>query len=127
MQLVARRDRIPNEAAQLVREVFFESYQQIIDRVHEETKNIPDRWWIEIPDDDKREYEVMMREVRLQLRERGYYSADMLTLQRRIRCKLDSSRAECADPQEYGPRPLSGAARPRAAGPGCRTGRHAGH
>ena len=42
----------------------------------------------------------MMREVRLQLRERGYYSADMLTLQRRIRCKLDSSRAECADPQE---------------------------
>ena len=100
MQLVARRDRIPNEAAQLVREVFFESYQQIIDRVHEETKNIPDRWWIEIPDDDKREYEVMMREVRLQLRERGYYSADMLTLQRRIRCKLDSSRAECADPQE---------------------------
>ena len=55
---------------------------------------------IEIPDDDKREYEVMMRDVRLQLRERGYYSADMLTLQRRIRCKLDSSRAECADPQE---------------------------
>ena len=71
MQLVARRERIPNEAAQLVREVFFESYQQIIDRVHEETKNIPDRWWIEIPEDDKREYEVMMRDVRLQLRERG--------------------------------------------------------
>lgn len=100
MQLVARRDRIPNEAAQLVREVFFQSYQQIMDRVHEETKNIPDRWWITIPDDDEREYEVMMREVRLQLRERGYYSADMLTLQRRIRCKLDGSRAECADPQE---------------------------
>ncbi len=100
MQLVARRARIPNEAAQLVREVFFQSYQQIIDRVHEETKNIPDHWWISIPEGDKREYEVMMREVRLQLRERGYYSADMLTLQRRIRCKLDSSRAECADPQE---------------------------
>jgi len=100
MQLVARRARIPNEAAQLVREVFFQSYQQIIDRVHEETKNIPDHWWISIPEGDKREYEVMMREVRLQLRERGYYSADMLALQRRIRCKLDSSRAECADPRE---------------------------
>jgi len=100
MQLVARRDRIPNEAAQLVREVFYQSFEQIMDRVHAETKNIPDHWWITIPDDDKREYEVMMRDVRLQLRERGYYSAEMLTLQRRIRCKLDASRAECAAPEE---------------------------
>ncbi|HEX5678064.1 MAG TPA: putative solute-binding protein [Alcanivorax sp.] len=100
MQLVARRSRIPNEAAQLVREVFYNSYDEMMERLHQETKNIPDHWWIPIPEDDKREYEALMRDVRIQLRERGYYSADMLALQRRIRCELDPTRAECVTPRK---------------------------
>ena len=41
-----------------------------------------------------------MQEARLELRQRGYYDADMLSLQRKIRCKLDANRAECANPVE---------------------------
>ena len=100
MQLIAHSDRIPNTAAQLVREAFYESYGDMMRRVHEETKDIPAHWWVSVPDQDKREYEVMMRDARLQLRDRDYYSGAMLTLERRIRCKLDAARAECSDPME---------------------------
>jgi hypothetical protein len=100
MQLIAHRDRIPNAAAQLVREAFFQGFDDMMRRVREETRDIPEHWWISIPKQDQREYEVMMRDVRLQLRERGYYSAEMLTLERRIRCKLVPARAECANPKE---------------------------
>lgn len=100
LQLIGHRDRIPDAAAQLVREAFFESFDDIMQRVKEETKDIPDHWWISIPQQDQREYDVMMRDARTQLRDRGYYSADMLRLERRIRCKLEPSRAECTDPEE---------------------------
>ena len=100
MQLIGRSDRFPNEIAQLVREAFFQNYDVIMKRINEEAAKVPAKWWIEIPDKDKVEYEVMMQQARIQLRDEKYYDADMLTLQRKIRCKLDQSRAECANPVE---------------------------
>ena len=100
MQLIGRKDKFPNEVAQLVREEFFNSYHLIKERLDQEAAKVPDHWWIEIPDSDKREYETMMQEARLTLREKDYYDADMLTLQRKIRCKLNPSKGECADPVE---------------------------
>lgn len=100
MQLIGRKDKFPNEVAQLVREEFFNSYHLIKERLDQEAAKVPDHWWIEIPQEDKREYETMMQEARITLREKGYYSADMLTLQRKIRCKLNPSHNECADPVE---------------------------
>lgn len=100
MQLIGRVDRFPNELSQLVREAFFENYDRIMARLNEEAAKVPARWWIQIPDADKREYEVMMQEARIQLRDENYYDADMLTLQRKIRCKLAPGRAECTNPVE---------------------------
>jgi len=100
MQLIGRADKFPNELAQLVREAFYEGYEQIMARLDEEAKKVPERWWIQIPDVDKREYEVMMQEARIQLRDENYYDAEMLTLQRKIRCKLAPDRAECTNPVE---------------------------
>lgn len=100
MQLIGRKEKFPNEVAQLVREEFYNSYDTIMDRLAQENAKVPDRWWIEIPADDKQEYETMMQEARLTLREKNYYDADMLTLQRKIRCKLSPERSECAEPVE---------------------------
>lgn len=100
MQLVGRADRFPNEIAQLVREAFYTGYDRIMTRLGEETAKVPQKWWIPLPDADKLEYEVLMQQARLELREMGYYDKDMLTLQRKIRCKLDEARAECANPVE---------------------------
>jgi hypothetical protein len=100
MQLIGRKDKFPNELAQLVREAFFQNYDLIRQRLAEEEAKVPAKWWIPLPEKDKQQYEVMMQEARLELRQRGYYDADMLSLQRKIRCKLDANRAECANPVE---------------------------
>ena len=71
-----------------------------MERLEIEAAKVPERWMIQIPEEDKQEYEIMMQEARLQLRKKGYYDPSMLTLQRKIRCKLDASRAECSNPVE---------------------------
>ncbi|BAP14662.1 MAG: hypothetical protein AOY29_10035 [Alcanivorax borkumensis] len=96
MQLIGRLDKFPNEVAQLIREASFEAYPTVIKRVEQETKRVPERWMIHIPEKDKQEYEVMMQDARDALREQGYYSGDMLTLQRKIRCKFNPARSECS-------------------------------
>ncbi len=96
MQLIGRLDKFPNEVAQLIREASFEAYPEVIKRIEQETRRVPDRWMIAIPDKDKREYEVMMQDARDALRAQEYYSADMLGLQRKIRCKFDPTRSECS-------------------------------
>lgn len=96
MQLIGRLDKFPNEVAQLIREASFEAYPQVIERIEQETRRVPERWMIPIPDKDKHEYEVMMQDARDALRAQKYYSADMLGLQRKIRCKFDPTRSECS-------------------------------
>lgn len=100
MQLIGRSEVVPNELAQFVREAFYQGFDEIISRVAMEEQKVPDKWWISIPDADRLEYERMMQQARLQLRDEGYYSAEMLTLQRKIRCRSDSSREECTNPVE---------------------------
>ena len=96
MQLIGRLDKFPNEVAQLIREASFEAYPMVMSRIEQETKRVPDRWMINIPEKDKQEYEVMMQDARDALRGQGYYSGDMLTLQRKIRCKFNPARSECS-------------------------------
>ena len=100
MQLIGREEVIPNELAQFVREAFYQDFDEIISRIRMEEDKVPDKWWIEIPPQDRREYDALMQQARLELREQGYYSADMLTLQRKIRCRTDGSREECSNPVE---------------------------
>lgn len=100
MQLIGRKESFPTEIAQLVRESFYENYEEIRQQVKREEERVPDRWWVEIPEEDQQEYEVMMQDARIQLREDGYYHPEMLRLQRRIRCQINPDRYECTDPKE---------------------------
>lgn len=96
MQLIGRLDKFPNEIAQLIREASFEAFDRIRARVKVEEDRVPEHWWIHIPEADREEYEGMMRDARVRLRADGYYSGEMLDLERRIRCKYDASRGECS-------------------------------
>ena len=95
MQLIGRRDKFPNEVAQLVRDAAMENYDMVMEFINTETGQVPDKWWIDVSAQDLHEYEVMMQSARVALREQGYYDPSMLNLQRKIRCKFDPARAEC--------------------------------
>lgn len=99
-QLIGRSEVVPNELAQFVREAFYQGFDEIISRVRMEEEKVPDKWWIEIPAEDRLEYDRMMQQARVELRDKGYYSGDMLTLQRKIRCRANGAREECTDPVE---------------------------
>lgn len=95
MQLVARKDRFPEALMQKSREYFYHNLPKVLDTLKREAANVPDKWWVQIPQEDKNHYEVMLHDARVQLVKDGYYDQDMLTLQRKIRCKFAPSRAEC--------------------------------
>ncbi len=94
-QLVANDDRFPPEIAQKSREYFFDNFDETRERLNQEAQAVPEKWWVDIPTQDKQEYESLMQQARTQLRDDGYYNADMLKLQRRVRCKIEPGRAEC--------------------------------
>lgn len=100
MQLVGRADTFPNEMAQLIREMTLEYYDQIMGLIHREESVVPQRWFIPLPEEDRSQYEIMMQQARVELRERGYYHSEMLSLQRKIRCKIEPANAECTNPVE---------------------------
>ncbi len=100
MQMIARSDRFPQEMMQTSREYFYNNLDQILEALAKEEKTVDPKWWVEIPEKDKSEYEIMMQQARVQLRDQGYYDKEMLGLQRRIRCKINSSHAECVNPIE---------------------------
>jgi hypothetical protein len=100
IQLIGWRDKFPNVISQLIRESFFENYDKIAEALNNETKTIPKHWWIEIPPKDKVQYESMMQHARITLRNKGYYSGKMLTLERKIRCKYNPANSECVNPVE---------------------------
>ena len=100
LQLIGRVDRIPNEIAQLIREEFYKNFDRILQIAEQQTPDIPEKLWIEISQEEQEEYQQMMRLARIQLRDREYYDGDMLTLQRKVRCKLNPQHYECAQPLE---------------------------
>lgn len=95
IQLIAKKDAFPADVAQKSREYFYNNLDRILDQLKKEEAKVDPKWWVEIPAADKGEYEVLMQEARNQLKAEGYYDPDMLSLLRKVRCKLDQSRPEC--------------------------------
>ena len=62
---------------------------------------IPAKHWVEIPDADKKKYDEMFLDVRVELRDvQKVYHPVALKLLRKIRCKSDPARAECVMKRE---------------------------
>lgn len=100
IQLVARADRFDEGVAQKSRKYFYDNLDRILEALNKEAAAVDKKWWVEIPEEDKQEYQLMMQQARLQMRDEGFYSAEMLTLERKVRCKLDGSNPECVNPVE---------------------------
>ena len=110
MQVVIRDGLLDEELAQRSREIAHGLLDEAMSIVHRHEEDIPDEYWIEIPQDDIEDYQEMFRQNRLELRDgkdadggevRQVYDPEMLTLLRRVRCRVNPDAAECtADDRE---------------------------
>ncbi|PIE41599.1 MAG: hypothetical protein CSA49_02570 [Gammaproteobacteria bacterium] len=100
MQLIIWKDKFPKDYGQQSREYFYANFDKALEVVDAATKVIDPKYWIDIPEEDKQHYEMLMNETRTGAVRTGYWDKDMILLQRRVRCKFDSSRAECSKPKD---------------------------
>ena len=98
MQFVARWNKLPEGYAQSSREHFIKNFDQSLEFIRTAEDNIPKNLWIPLQEDKRAEYNAQTRQLRLAFRDSNIYDAKMLTLLRKIRCKIDGTRAECTAP-----------------------------
>ena len=95
MQLIVRWNKIPEGFAQKSRELLASQYLNHIKTIEQSENTIPEKYWIEISDEAKNNWNETFRESRIALREQKVYNAKALTLFRKVRCKVDPNLAEC--------------------------------
>jgi hypothetical protein len=101
MQLIVRTADFPAGFGQLSRSYAAEKVGDMIKAVEKAEKAIPEKHWVDISDTDKARYDQLFLDVRVRLRdENKVYDKTILSLMRRVRCKEDEARAECADKRE---------------------------
>jgi hypothetical protein len=95
MQLLVRWDKVPEGFGAKSRKLIASKYPNQIRVIEDSENTIPEKYWININDATKDNWNETFRESRIALREKNVYNAKALTLFRKIRCKIDSSLAEC--------------------------------
>ncbi len=95
MQLIVRWEKIPEGFAQNSRELMASKYKDQIRKIVDSELTIPEKYWIEINDKTKDNWNELFRESRIALREKGVYDGKALTLFSKVRCKIDPALAEC--------------------------------
>lgn len=95
--LVVNRKKFDNPAAnQKIREYVASQLQTAYNYVNQSEKEIPAKYWMEVPDSDKPGYQKLMRESRIMLTKDGTYDKAMMSLLKRIRCKIEPTNYECS-------------------------------
>lgn len=100
MQLIGRAEQFPDELAQLLREDFLLKFDNYARRVDKEMDQVPEEFWIETPEEETQKLDEVARQVRIAMRDEGYYDPTMLRIARKVRCRFNPERSECTDPTE---------------------------
>lgn len=97
MQFVGRTKKLPPGFGQKSREFFLANFDRSLQIIRDAEAAVPKKWWIALPEDQRDEYNAQTRKVRVALRDQNLYDPRMLTLLRKVRCKMDATLAECTD------------------------------
>jgi len=101
MQVVIRAADFPAAFGQKSREWAAKEFSKFLKVITKADKSIPGKYWIEVPKADLEKYDLLFREVRVRMRDKEkVFDGQALKLLRRVRCKADATRAECAEQKE---------------------------
>ncbi len=101
LQLILRTEAFPAGFGQKSRDFANSKFKAALALVQKAEKDIPKGSWIKIPKKDRAAYDEMFRGVRIALRDdEKVFHKTGLKLMRKIRCKINGARAECAEKTE---------------------------
>lgn len=95
MQLLVRWKKVPEGFGQKSRELMANEYHNEIKEIEQSERAIPEKYWVNISDEAKDQWNDFFRQARISLRADGVYHPKALKLFGRVRCKLDPRLAEC--------------------------------
>ena len=99
-QILLRHDRFPDGFADESRKYVAGTFDRAMRIIENANAEVDAKWWVRIPEADRVGYDEMMRESRVEMRDDGIYDPEMMSLLRKIRCKIDGTRGECVNPVE---------------------------
>jgi hypothetical protein len=99
-QLVAHRERFPKGFGAQSRQALAQQFERVAQSIAADTAAIESHYWVDLTAEARAEYNQMLRDIRMQLRDEGVYHASMLTLLRKLRCRDNPTAAECVDKLE---------------------------
>ncbi|NUN12251.1 MAG: hypothetical protein HUU55_01300 [Myxococcales bacterium] len=96
--ILIQKSEFPSEFAGKSRGYAVAKFKKIYDGIRAAEKNIPASAWIDIPEKDKKDYDLMFQKVRVELRDKGIYDKGVLRMMKNgVRCVIDKNRPECVD------------------------------
>jgi len=95
-QFLVHSGKFTPEFTQQARGWFYKTFDRFAKLSRQAESRIKKKHWITIPAEDKKRYDKMFQETRVKLRGQNVYNKTMLKILRKIRCKADAARAECA-------------------------------
>lgn len=99
-QIILHKDRFPQGFGQKSREKVASVFDRMTSYIAQDTAGIDKKYWITMAQADQDKYNLMLRNVRIALREEGVYDANMLRLMRKLRCTENPAAAECTEKLE---------------------------
>lgn len=99
-QIIIRADKFPADFGQKSRSKVASYFDRVNEFVTKETQEIDPKYWMDLSPETTQQYNEMLRDVRIKLRDQGVYDGKVLKLMRKLRCKTNPAAAECAEKLE---------------------------
>ena len=94
--VIIRKDKFPAGYGQKSRTWIATQLPRAFSMLGKMEADIPAKYWMDIPANDKIGYVKMMRESRIALTKEGIYDKKMMSFLKRARCQAEPSSFECA-------------------------------
>ncbi len=95
-QLIIRREKFPPDFGLKSRMLIADQVPRFFGIIRNVEREVEPAHWMPVPLSDRDGYEKVMRELRIHLSKAGYYDPAMMTLLKRVRCKMEPDNAECS-------------------------------
>lgn len=99
MEAVVNLERVPEGFGEQMRSHALTRFDELENTVRQAKSEIPQHYWITLDEQNRKEYEAMVKKVRLSLRDEKEYDAKAITILWKIRCKFEPSATECSEPE----------------------------